>query len=127
MIQVLGDYILHINVKEAKYFSVTADEVTDTSNEEQLAVVLRYVNPSDHCIREFEDLVCFLECSGGITGQALAEMLLDFLTKHGIDPTNLCGQAYNDAGKDQWHCCMYHVFIFPCSLGSYSNTLPPTT
>ena len=95
VIQVLGDYILHkINVKEVKYFSVIAD---DSSNKEQLAVVLRYVNPSDHCIRE--DLVCFLECSGGITGQALADVLLDFLTKHGLDPTNLRGQAYDGAGN----------------------------
>ena len=57
VIQVLGDYILHqilIN-KETKYFSVIAGEVTDSSNKEQLAVVLCYVNPSDRCIRE--DLV----------------------------------------------------------------------
>ena len=100
VIQVLGDHILHkilISVKEAKYFSMIADEVTDSSNKEQLAVVLRYVNRADTCIRE--DLVSFLECSGGISGQALAEMLLDFLTKHGLDPTNLRGQAYDGAGN----------------------------
>lgn len=100
VIQVLGDHILHkilINVKEAKYFSVIADEVTDSSNKEQLAVVLRYVNPTDNCIRE--DLVSFLECSGGISGQALAEMLLDFLAKHDLDPNNLRGQAYDGAGN----------------------------
>ena len=76
VIQVLGDHILNkilINVKEAKYFSVIADEVTDSSNKEQLAVVLRYVNPTDNRIRE--DLVSFLECSGGISGQALAGCL----------------------------------------------------
>ena len=102
MIQVLGDHILHkilISVKEAKYFSVIADEMTDSSNKEQLAVVLRYVNRADTCIRE--DLVSFLECSGGISGQALSETLLaiDFLTKHGLDPTNLRGQAYDGAGN----------------------------
>ena len=96
MIQVLGDHILHkilINVKKAKYFSVIADEVTDSSNKEQPAVVLRYVNPTDNCIRE--DLVSFLECSGGISGQTIAEILLDFLTKHGLDPINLRGQVYD--------------------------------
>lgn len=100
VIQVLGDHILHkilINVKGAKYFSVIADEVTDSSNKEQLGVVLRYVNPTDNCIRE--DLVSFLECSGGISGQALADTLLDFFTKHGLDPTNLHGQAYDGAGN----------------------------
>ena len=100
VIQVLGDHMLHkilINVKEAKCFSVITDEVTDSSNKEQLAVVLRYVNPTDNCIRE--DLVSFLECNGGISGQALAKMLLDFLTKHDLDPNNLRGQAYDGAGN----------------------------
>ena len=100
MIQVLGNHILHkilINVKEAKFFSVTADEVTDSSNTEQLGVVLCYINPTDNCIRE--DLVSFLECSGGISGQVLADMLLDLFTKHGLDPTNLRGQGYDGAGN----------------------------
>ena len=75
-----------------------ADEVTDSSNEEQLAVVLWYVSPAS--IRE--DLVSFLECSGGISGQALAKMLLDFLTKHDLNPTNLCGVAYDGGGNMAW-------------------------
>ena len=58
---------------------------------------LCYVSPTDNSIRE--DLVSFLECSGGITGQALADMLLGFFTKYGLDPTNLRGQAYDGAGK----------------------------
>jgi hypothetical protein len=100
VIQILGDHIFNkilVNVKEAKYFSVIADEVTDSSNKEQLGVVLRYVNPANSCIRE--DLVSFLECSSGISGQVLSEMLLEFLTKHGLDPTNLHGQAYDGAGN----------------------------
>ena len=68
---------------------MVADEVIDTSNKEQLGVVLGYVSPTDNSIRE--DLVSFPECSSGITGQALADMLLDFFSKYGLDPTTLRG------------------------------------
>ena len=47
VIDVLGDHILEkvlTKVKKAQYFSLIADEVTDSSNKEQLGLVLRYVN-----------------------------------------------------------------------------------
>ena len=43
-------------VKEAKWFSVIADEVTDVSNKEQLSIVLRYVESAMLLVRR-EDLV----------------------------------------------------------------------
>ena len=73
-----------------------ADEVTDSSNKEQLAIVLRYVDPDTHAIRE--DLVTFLECNDGMSGQALADKILDFLKQH-VDHTKLRGQAYDGAGN----------------------------
>ena len=39
-------------VKDATYFTIIADEVTDCSNKEQLSLVLRYVNQEDNQIRE---------------------------------------------------------------------------
>lgn len=41
----------------------------------------------------------FLECDSGISGQALAEMMVDFLRKHGLDPTKLRGQAHYGSGN----------------------------
>ena len=41
----------------------------------------------------------FLECDSGISGRALAEMMVDFLRKHSLDPTILRGQAYDGAGN----------------------------
>ena len=41
----------------------------------------------------------FIECDSGITGQALAEKILCFIQTHGLDPTKLCGQAYDGAGN----------------------------
>ena len=101
-----------------------ADEVTDSSNKEQLGVVLRYVNPTDKCNRE--DLVSFLECSGGISGQALADMLLDFLTKHGLDPTNFVDKPmmvlviWQEGSRALQHASCLHFL----SLSMY--TVPPT-
>ena len=64
---------------------------------EQLSLVLRYVNPGDCIIRE--DLVTFMECDSGITGQALADKIIGFLLTSGLDPTKMRGQAYDGAGN----------------------------
>ena len=74
-----------------------ADEVTDSSNKEQLGLVLRYVIVEDNCIRE--DLVSFIECDSGISGQALADKMIEFLKMHDLDPTKLRGQGYDGAGN----------------------------
>jgi hypothetical protein len=76
---------------------VVADEVADCSNKEQLGIVLRYVNPFDNFIRE--DLVTFVECDTGVTGKAIADNLLNFITSSGLDPNMLCGQSYDGAGN----------------------------
>ena len=47
-------------VKDATYFTITANEVTDCSNKEQLSLVLRYVNREDNQIRE--DLLPLQKC-----------------------------------------------------------------
>ena len=74
-----------------------ADEVTDSSNKEQLSLVIRYVDPDDCGIPK--DLVDFIECDIGITGSALAEKIIGFLQNHGVDITKLRGQAYDGAGN----------------------------
>ena len=61
-------------------YTLIADEVTDCSNKEQLCIVLRYVEPESSSIRE--DLVTFLECDSGVTGAALADNMLSFVSKH---------------------------------------------
>ena len=100
VIDIVGDHILEkilSKVKKAQFFTLIADEVTDCSNKEQLGLALRYVCPEEKSIRE--DLVSFLECDSGISGQALSEMMLGFISKHGLDPTKLRGQAYDGAGN----------------------------
>ena len=86
ILDILGSTIVKIvqRVKDATYFTVITDEVTDCSNKEQLSLVLRYVNREDNKIRE--DFVAFLECDCGITGRALSINIFTYLSSQGLDP-----------------------------------------
>ncbi len=46
-----------------------------------------------------EDFVEFSECDTGITGQAVAERILQLLNSYNLDPTLLRGQGYDGAGN----------------------------
>ena len=98
--EVLGSQIrqkIIDKVKASQWFTVIADEVTDCSNKEQLSLVLRYVDTDTVLIRE--DVVGFLECNTGITGQCLADKLMGCLQAYDLDLTKLRGQAYDRAGN----------------------------
>ena len=100
IVDILGDHIqekILLKVRKAQLFTIIADEVTDCSNREQLGLVLRYVDPDNCCIRE--DIVTFLNCDSGITGDVLAEKMITFIQTHGLVPTKLRGQAYDGAGN----------------------------
>ena len=100
VINILGDHVrdkILVKVRGAQCFTIIADEVTDSSNKEQLSIVLRYVDPDNYCIHE--DFIAFLECDTGISGQALADKILDFLKCQRLDPAKLRGQAYDGAGN----------------------------
>ena len=100
IIQVLADQVrCHVinKVKEAKWFTVVADEVTDVANREQLSIVIRYVDSDTLLVRE--DLVGFFECDTGITGRSLADKIMSTLERFGLDLQYLRGQAYDGAGN----------------------------
>lgn len=81
-------------VKEAKYFSVIADEVYDVSNKEQLSLSLQYA--LDSCVKEvFMDFV-FVD---RITGSAIAEAILQCLSQWDLSLANLRGQCYDGSSN----------------------------
>ena len=53
---------------------ILADEAMDASNQEQLALVLRYV----HQDAIYEDFIGFLHLKDGLTGEHLANAILSF-------------------------------------------------
>lgn len=69
------------NVRRAGFFSEVADKITDSSNKGQLALGLHYAHPDSRHIHE--DLVDFVECDSGVTGQAVAGKIIKFLK--GVD------------------------------------------
>ena len=80
-------------VKQAEYFSVLADEVTDVSNCDQMPLVLRYVNHNSHEIKE--DFVDFILCDTGVTGLNLSQKILGFQTMSWMP--RICGATATTA------------------------------
>jgi len=83
-------------VKRAGSFSIIADEATDSSNCEQLSVVLRFFD-SEMDVRE--EFMGSVECENVVTGEALAATFLKTIDDWKLDRQNLFGQAYDGAGS----------------------------
>lgn len=99
IINILGDHIRETILRKvcsSLCYTLIADEATDCSNKEQHCIVLRYVEPESNLIEE--DLVTFLECDSGVTGEALAVKMLSFVTDN-FDPSKMRGQAYDGASN----------------------------
>ena len=60
-------------IQNAKFFSILADEASDVSNVEQMALVLRYV---DSVSKIREDFLRFVVCDEGLCGRAITTMIL---------------------------------------------------
>ena len=73
-----------------------ADEATDSSNKEQLAVCIRYFDEELSKIQE--RFIAFSECVTGVTGEAIAERLLALLDRWKLPPSQMIGQTYDGAG-----------------------------
>ena len=83
-------------VKEAKFYSILADEATDCANIEQMSLVVRFVDTSASIREEF---LGFVACKLGVSGEAIANTILDFLRELGLS-IDLCrGQGYDGAGN----------------------------
>ena len=82
-------------VKENRYYSILADEATDCSMKEQLALIFRFVDKKNNIREEF---ISFLECSYGLSGQSLYRTIKEFLVLVGIDISDCRGQGYDGVG-----------------------------
>ena len=92
MIQCCGEYIsdsLVQEIKEAKIFAVLADEASDVSNREQMALIIRFVD-KQHMIRE--EFLRFIHCEAGTSGEAIAAQAKEEVRNLGL--------AY-------WHCVQF--------------------
>ena len=97
LIDVINKYIqsdiLH-EIKEAKYYSVLADEVVDVANKEQLSISFRYV--FNGLVKEV--FLDFIEVER-ITGRSLADAIMHSLTEWGVSLSYMRGQCYDGASN----------------------------
>ena len=81
-------------VKQSRYYTIIADEVTDLSNKEQLSLALRYV--LNGSVKEvFVDFIFV----GRITGEVLAQAILQWLETWNLSYCDIRGQCYDGASN----------------------------
>ncbi len=86
-----------LEVQDARFFTLLADETTDFSRREQLSVCLRYLSEKLGKWAVVERLLCFADAPD-LTGDGLARQLLKILADAGIDKQFMVGQGYDGAG-----------------------------
>ena len=98
MISIVGNAIRNEiikEIKEAKYFTILADEVTDCSNSEQISLVLRFVGRDQYIREEFLDFITVKR----ITGESISAALLSTLQRLDLDIALCRGQGYDGASN----------------------------
>ncbi|XP_046851760.1 52 kDa repressor of the inhibitor of the protein kinase-like [Xenia sp. Carnegie-2017] len=93
--QVISNQIIS-DIKKRKFFSVIADEASDSSYKEQMSLVLRFVD-TDMNIRE--EFISFLFCKWRLSGAQLAKLLLEALKELTLSIDDCRGQGYDGAGS----------------------------
>ena len=98
LIDICGQYIqnqLLNEIREAKFYSIAADKVADQANNEQLSIVLRFVDAQNNIRTEF---MGFLYCES-TSGEYIADRIMNKLEQWGIPLENCRGQTYDGAGN----------------------------
>ena len=98
MLKIMGLRVLRDmadSLQKAKYFSLMADEVTDTSNREQVAICICWVDSNFQRHEEFIGL----RKVNTITAVELVAILKDVLLRMNLNITHCRGQCYDGAAN----------------------------
>ncbi|XP_029767240.1 glucose-6-phosphate exchanger SLC37A1-like [Terrapene carolina triunguis] len=105
LIQLVASNIQEANIgqlKKAKYYSVILDCTPDVSHEEQMSVVLRFVEfNGEDGVNIREAFVGFLNVHD-TTGEGLLEAFLEKANNLGIDIADMRGQAYDNGSSKSY-------------------------
>ena len=89
------------NIRTAGVYSLLADETKDISKREQLAIVLRYVDPEKASIHEH--FLTYVEATS-LDAESLSSYLLTTLRDLKLDPTRIVSQGYDGASVMSGRC-----------------------
>ena len=102
LITLMGKAILRdllVNIREANWFAILADETRDVSNHEQLSLSIRWVDKSYLIHEDFIGLVHVLQT----TADSLTAAIKDVLIRCILPLSNCRGQAYDGASNMMGH------------------------
>ena len=102
-IKCCADKVTECILKEqetAKYYSIIVDPTPDSSHIEQTVFVLHYVhlNAESDKYLVMQRFLEFVDCNRK-TEEAIAQLILDTLTKHNIPIADCCGQGYDNGSN----------------------------
>ena len=97
--QVISEDLIE-EIKESRYYSIIADEASDSSHKEQLSLVLRFIDSGMNVREEF---ICFMHCKWGLSGKNLAKLILEGLDDLTLPIDNCRGQGYDGVGAVAGH------------------------
>ncbi|VFQ90170.1 unnamed protein product [Cuscuta campestris] len=118
-------------IKEAKYYSIILDCTPDTSHQEQMSMIVRYLNFSGNSIIVEESFLGFLNVND-TTGKGLFDVTIEELKSLGLEIDDIRGQGYDNGanmkGKQQRVQKRFldvnpRAFYIPCGCHSLNLTL----
>ena len=87
-------------IKEVKIFSLLVDETKDISKQEQMSIVVRYINSEGVLHEHFLTYVQAVS----LTAESLTNYILDTLCRFDLDPEWIVSQGYDGASVMSGHC-----------------------